>query len=60
MFLIELIKIGNVIFIVLSPEEASRLIGISSGSKNAGKFLTSRRNQLAFQEGLCSMEKVSM
>ena len=56
MFLIELIKIGNVIFIVLSPEEASRLIGISSGSKNAGKFLTSRRNQLAFQEGLCSME----
>ena len=27
-----------------------------SGSKNAGNFLTSCRNQLAFQEGLCSME----
>ena len=28
----------------------------SSGSENAGNFLTSCRNQLAFQEGLCSME----
>ena len=27
-----------------------------SGSKNAGNFLTSCRNQLATQEGLCSME----
>ena len=27
-----------------------------SGSKNAVNFLTSCRNQLAFQEGFCSME----
>ena len=27
-----------------------------SGSENAGNFLTSCRNQLVSQEGLCSME----
>ena len=31
-----------------------------SGSKNAGNFLISCRNQLAFQEGLCSMEYVNI